>query len=323
MKRTLLFLAAASVVLSLPATAAAFRGVAVAKDAARHSVVVASKGGLVRTVRAPGRAGSVRLGHRLVFSARRLSDGTFRASSVRATGNARHAVIRGVVVRNQRRLHRLLISAGGTVLAVRAPARGFASNRGPRTGDRVEVRVTISEKGLSAGSLEEIGHTDGLELEGIFLGIADGKLRLAVAHRGEVLVTVPAGFQLPTLSPGDEIQLVVSVDAAGAFTLVSVENDDENDNDDEGIDEDNGKVEVKGAITALAADSITVQAGHEGHASPVTCTVPAGTDLSAFKVGDKVEMKCTLVDGKLTLSRLKNEGDDDDDEDDGGHEGDH
>jgi hypothetical protein len=322
MKRTLPFLAALAAVLSLPATASAFRGVAVAKDAARHSVVVASKGGLVRTVRAPGRAGSVRLGHRLVFSARRLSDGTFRASSLRARGNARHAVIRGVVVRNQRRLHRLLISAGGSVFAIKArTSRGFSSNRGPRAGDRVEVRVTISEKGLRAGSLEEIGHTDGLELEGIFLGIADGKLRLAVAHRGEVFVMIPDGFQLPTLNPGDEIELVVSVDTAGAFTLVSVQNDDENDDDDEGIDEDHGKIEVKGAITALAADSITVQAGQS---SPVTCAVPAGTHLSGFAVKDQVEMKCALVDGKLTLTRLKSEDDEDDDDenDDGDHEGD-
>jgi hypothetical protein len=317
MKRTLLFLAAASVVLSLPATAAAFRGVAVAKDSARHSVVVASKGGLVRTVRAPGRAGSVRLGHRLVYSARRLSDGTFRASSLRAAGSARHAVIRGVVVRNQRRLHRLLISAGGTVFAVRAPARGFASDRGPRSGDRVEVRVTISGNSLEANSLDEIGHTNDVELEGIFLGIADGKLRLAVAHRGEVFVTIPAGFQLPAFNPGDEIELEVSVDTTGAFTLVSVQGDDENDNNDE---DHHGKVEVKGEITALETGSITVT---PNHGSPVTCMVPAGTNLSGFAIHDRVEMKCALVGTQLTLSRLKSDDDDDDDDDDGGHGGDH
>jgi hypothetical protein len=319
MKRTLLFLAAASVVLSLPATAAAFRGVAVAKDAVRHSVVVASKGGLVRTVRAPGRAGSVRLGHRLVFSARRLPDGTFRATSLRARGNARHAVIRGVVVRNQKRLHRLLISAGGTVFAVRAPARGFSSNRGPRSGDRVEVRVTISGNSLVANSLDEIGHTNDVELEGIFLGIADGKLRLAVAHRGEVFVTIPAGFQLPTLNPGDEIELEVSVDTAGAFTLVSVQGDEE-DGDNNDDDHHHGKVEVKGEITTLETGSITVT---PNHGSPVTCMVPAGTDLSGFGLHDQVEMKCALVGTQLTLSRLKSEDDDDDDDDDGGHGGDH
>ena len=56
MKRSALFLIAVAAVLSLPATAAAFRGVAVHR-LVRHSVVIASQGGLVRTVRAPGRAG--------------------------------------------------------------------------------------------------------------------------------------------------------------------------------------------------------------------------------------------------------------------------
>ena len=61
MKRILLLVAATAAVLALPATASAFRGVAVAKDQARHSVVVAAKGGVVRTVRAPGRLASIRL----------------------------------------------------------------------------------------------------------------------------------------------------------------------------------------------------------------------------------------------------------------------
>ncbi|MDQ2909500.1 MAG: hypothetical protein M3R39_00510, partial [Actinomycetota bacterium] len=293
MKRTLLFLLAASAVLALPATASAFRGVAVAKNPARHSIVAASKGGVVRTLRAPGRAGSIRLGRQLAYSARRLSDGTFRASSLRVRGNARHAVIRGIVVRNQRRLHRLLIAAGNSVFAVRSP-RGFTSfaSRGLRPGDRVEVQVTISKSGLEAGSLQEIGHADSLELSGIFLGMtSDGQLRLAVEHRGEVFVAVPAGFQLPQ-QPGDEVEAVVTVDAAGAFTLVSIQSDDENDDDHEGIDEDHGTIEVKGAITDLTDTSITVQSNH---ASPVTCAIPPGTDLSAFKVNDQVEMKCVLV----------------------------
>ena len=247
MKRTLLLVAAITAVLALPATASAFRGVAVAKDQARHSVVVAAKGGVVRTVRAPGRLASIRLGHGVTYSARRLSDGTFRATSIHSTSLARHAVLRGVVVRNQRRLHRVLLTAGGTVLSVRAPARGFASNRGPRAGDRVEVRVSVSGSGLIATSLTTLGHSGTMELEGIFLSATADTLRLAVEHRGEVFVAIPAGFQLPQLQPGDEIELIVDVDAAGAFTLVSVQTDDENDGDHEGIGEDHGRVEVHGA----------------------------------------------------------------------------
>jgi hypothetical protein len=172
MKRLFFFTAALAAILALPATASAFRGVAVAKDQARHTVVVASKGGIVRTVRAPARIGGIRLGHRVTYSARRLSDGTFRARTLPARGRVSHAVLRGVVVRNQRRLHRLLISAGGSVFAVRSPARGLASNRGPRSGDRVEIRVRISRHGLSASSVTTLGHANTLELEGIFLGVS-------------------------------------------------------------------------------------------------------------------------------------------------------
>lgn len=316
MKRTLLVAAATAAVLALPATASAFSGVAVAKDQARQSVVVAAKGGVVRTVRAPGRLGSIRLGHRVTYSARRLSDGTFRATSIRSTGPARRALLRGVVVRNRPKLHRVLLSAGGTVLSVRAPARGFASNRGPRAGDRVEVRVRVSAGGLAASSLTTLGHTGTLELEGIFLSATADTLRLAVEHRGEVFVAIPAGLQLPQLQPGDEIELIVTVDAAGAFTLVSVQGDDANDDDHEGIGEDHGRVEVHGAITQLGDGTITVQSRG---GSPVTCAVPAGADLSGFKVTDRVEMRCANVNGTLTLTRLKSDDEGDDDGGDDGH----
>src|SRR5262249_10332367 len=104
----------------------------------------------------------------------------------------------------------------------------------------------------------------------------------------------------------------VSVDAAGAFTLVRVENEEDEDNDD-----DNGRVRVEGDITAFPTGGITVQSEH---GSAVTCAVPAGVDLSAFRVRDRVEMRCALVNAPLTLFRLKKE---DDDDDDGGHHGGH
>jgi len=310
MKRSALFLIAVAAVLSLPATAAAFRGVAVANDTARHSVVIASRGGVVRTVRAPGQAAAIRLGRRLIVSARRLSDGTYRAGSLRAAGHTRRALIRGVVVRNQRKLHRLILSAGGSVFAVRT-GHGFESTRsGPGPGDRLEVRVVISPRGLRAATVEDLGHDGTLELEGIFLGLrGDGSLRLAVVHRGEVFVAVPAGFKLPPLKPGDEIELHVLVDTSGAFTLVRIENEDNDEN------EDRGRVEVRGKISALSEESITVD---PRHGSPVTCQVPKGVELSSFELGEPVEMRCVRLNGALTMTRLKSE---DDDHDGGGHGG--
>ena len=316
MKRILLFLALAAAVLAVPATAAAFSGVVVAKQATRDALVVASRGGVVRTVRATAkRFRAIRTGQRLVFSGRKLSDGTFAARALRVTGRSRHAALHGIVVRQ--RAGQILLSAGGSLVTLRSSARGFAALNGKhRPGDVVIARVTVTRNGLSASSIRTIGHSDGLELEGIFLGVNGNQLRLAVEDRGEVFVTVPDGFQLPPLSPGDEVELVVSVDASGVFTLVAIQTDDEDDDDDEGIDEENGRVEVKGQITSLTG-GVTVQP--EG-GSPVTCAVPDGTHLSGFNVGDRVEMKCRLVNGNLTLRKLEHDEDDDND-DDGGDDG--
>ena len=153
------------------------------------------------------------------------------------------------------------------------------------------------------------------ELEGIFLGLSGDQLRLAAEHPGEVFVTVPGGFQLPALEPGEEIELDVSVDATtGAFTLVSIRTDDENDGE-------HGRVEARGTITHLTDTSITVSGGREedgddgdGSGTPVTCAVADKSLLSGFQINDKVEMRCAEVNGTLTLVRLKKEDDDGDDD---------
>ena len=147
MKRTLFLVAATAAVLALPATASAFRGVAVAKDQARHSVVVAAKGGVVRTVRAPRTA---RLDPRsatgVTYSARRLSDGTFRATSHPLDG-PRPAAPSCAASSSE-------TSPGSTAccspraapcLSVRAPARGLRleprpPRRRPRRGARQRLR---------------------------------------------------------------------------------------------------------------------------------------------------------------------------------------
>lgn len=61
--------------------------------------------------------------------------------------------------------------------------------------------------------------------------------------------------------------------------------------------------EVKGTISALGA---TIDVGS------VSCSIPAGANLSAVAVGDLVEMTCRSVGGVLTLARVKKEHADDD-----------
>ena len=60
-------------------------------------------------------------------------------------------------------------------------------------------------------------------------------------------------------------------------------------------------VEASGTIAALASGSITVQTDSE----PVTCAVPAGANLSAFRVADYVSMKCVITSDGLRLERLQ------------------
>jgi hypothetical protein len=313
MKRILLALGLVAAVLVVPATASAFSGVVVAKQAKRDTFVIASRGGVVRTVRAHKHFRAVHAGQRVAFAAKKLADGTFSASKMRVTGRRSHATLRGIVVRQH--AGRILLSTGGSLVVLRSSARGFTAVNGRhRAGDVVLARVTVTRNGLRASSIRTLGHENGMELEGIFLGVNGNQLRLAVEGRGEVFVTVPDGFQLPPLNPGDEVELVVSVDASGAFTLVAIQTDDEDD-DDQGINEEHGRVEVHGQITSLT-DGVTVQ---PRGGSPVTCAVPSGFDLSRFHVNDRVEMKCRLVNGQLTLRKL--EQDDEDDGDGGG--GDH
>ncbi len=234
------------------ATSASWKGVVVGNDPARNAVITASAGGVVRTVRSSSTARSLTLGLSLIFRARQLRDGTFRARRITPAGRATRAQLRGVLIRYQS--GRYLVSAGGSVLAIRgreARRTTAASTAGVRPGDKVLMTTSIAHGALTATSIRTVGHAGSVELEGIFLGLTTtGQIRLAVAHSGEVLVTVPAGVTLPALSPGDELELAVTVDSAGAFTLVRLgdaevgtandENADENDqgedNNDQGDD---------------------------------------------------------------------------------------
>ena len=66
--------------------------------------------------------------------------------------------------------------------------------------------------------------------------------------------------------------------------------------------------EVKGRIASLAP--LTV--------GSLTCVVPSGVALSAFRVGDVVELTCDLVHGQWLLRKLKLEDRDGDDDDNSG-----
>lgn len=316
MKRVFLLAAAAIAALAfaLPATAGmTFRGVVIAKDAKRKSLVTASKNGVVRTVRARGAFKRVRVGKRVAVQAAELPDGTFAASKIRLLGKARHAHFRATVVTV--RGARLILSAGRSVFAIRirtgAKTGQSEGTGGLKPGDEVDCDAGIKGGGLEADDddVDVVGHSDELVLEGIYLATADdGTIELAVVHRGRVFVKVPENVIVPDFAPGDEVALVVTVGEDGSFTLVKAENEDEGDDngDDDGddVDIDGPKAEftVVGILASLDDGYVTVKL--EDH-DPIHCAIPDGFDISGFAVGDRVLMACKYKEGKPVLIGLR------------------
>ena len=313
--------AAAAAAVAVPtAGAGTFKGIVVKRDAARHTIAVASPSGVVRTVRTSRLRTA---GTRVSVSAAKLSDLTFRASRVTVLGRAGAARVHGVVLRHLPA--RTLVSAGGSVLSIRTTGRTFASANSMRPGTIVNARVRISRGALSAPRLLQAGQATVFEAEGTIASLSP--LELTVEHGVTITLTVPAALTLPSsLAVGDRVEAIVSFDGT-TYTLVTLKDENEAQDEDNDQNEDRQEVEVEGTVTAVAADSssITVQSGRDG-STPVTFAVPAGFDLRGVKAGDRVEAKGFRKDGVLTLSRLelKDEGDDnggDGSGDDGGHHG--
>ena len=312
MKRFALLAAAAvaAIAVALPATAGAatFHGVVIAKDSARKALVTASRNGTVRTVRVGAGFKRVSVGRLVAVRAAQLPDGTFSASAVRRLGKSRHVHVHGTVV--SKLGARLVLSAGGSVFALRVSGKAGASEGGGlQPGDEVDCDAKVKHGGLEArqGDIDEVGHAGQLVLEGIYLDTTEDRMiELAVVHRGRVLVSVPEGMDVPAFEAGDEIALVVSIGEDGAFTLVKAENEDDNGNDDDG-GMSKGEFAVVGTLAAVTGEAVSVKVEHRP--VPVRCGVPDGFDLSGFEVGQRVYMSCKYGNGHFVLLQLKKKGD--------------
>ncbi len=316
MKRAFLLAAAvvAAIAFALPATsmAATFRGVVIAKDSARKSLVTASRNGVVRTVRARAAFKRVRVGRLVAVKAAALPDGTYAASKVRMLGKSRRVHFRGTVVAVKGA--RLVLSAGHSVFSLRVRGGKTAAADGAsdfKPGDDLD-----GDGVCKGGSLEtrrdhvkKVGHSDELVLEGIYLGTGDdGTIELAVVHKGRVFVHVPDGMLVPDFQPGDEIALEVTVEEDNSFTLVKAENESSpgDDDDNEGdvhMNNPDHEFSVVGVLAALSDDSVGVKV--EGKDEPVRCAVPDGFDLTGFETGQHVFMSCRYGDGHPVLLALK------------------
>ena len=97
--------------------------------------------------------------------------------------------------------------------------------------------------------------------------------------------------------------LIVSVGAANVFTLVAIE-EIENENQIENEQE----VEVKGFVVSSTTTKLVVQS----NGKTFTFAAATGTTLPILPTGTFVEVKGVMVKGVLTLERVKIEDDDGD-----------
>jgi hypothetical protein len=262
---TRIAIAAIALLAAFPATASAdtVEGVVVARDAQRGMVVTAGRGGSVAALRVQ-RAAAFKPGLRLRAKANPLGDGTYRVRKVKRRGRVGAAQARFTLVGRADRA--LVAMAGGTTFGLRS------GTEVPAPGAVVVAKVRLAGGKATVTKLRQIGQASTLTLRGRFAGFDGGVLRLDSG----VAVTVPAGVE-PALEVGDEVELLVD----GSFKLIAI----------------NGELEVYGALTAVAPDSISVGA--------VTCAVPEDLDVSDLVVGDTVLVFCTLVDGVLTAEELE------------------
>lgn len=295
--------AAAALVAAPTAAAASFTGVTVAKDAKRKAVVVVS-GRSVRTVRAGALFAGVRVGQRLVVRGSRGADGTYSAAALRPAGRARHVRFGAVVVRHDRALRRLILSAGGSVFAVRAGSGGRASassgGGGLQAGARVDVVAKLTAAATWSGDVRETGHAKLVELEGIFLEAKGDGFDLAVVARGLVHVEVPEGAVLPNFEPGDQVRMLVLIGRDGSFTYIRGAEEGERpkprpEHPKEGL-------EAQGVLAEKDAYSVTVRTETDGR---VQCAVPAGMDLSIFRVGERVKVRCVSRENRDVLVKIQ------------------
>ncbi len=311
MKRYLLLLtasiAALAVVLPATAGAATFRGAVVAKDSARKALVTASKDGTVRTVRLHTNFNRFRVGSTVAVRGVKLPDGTFSAAAVRRLGKARNTHVRGTVVKQL--ATRLVMSAGGSVFALRLAGKQSAAEGGLKPGDRIncDVRFKRGSPETRKDGVTKVGHDGQLVLEGIYLSTDEqGTIELAVIHKGRVFVNVAGDVEVPSFEAGDEIALVVTVEDDGSFTLVKGESENEpGEGDDDGnVDIGKEQFSVPGVLSALGVDGLSVKV--QGRNEPVRCTFKAGSvDLSGYEVGQWVYVTCKYAEGRFVLVAIK------------------
>jgi hypothetical protein len=210
------------------ASAAPLRGVVVHDNARAHSFVLAGPWGRLSAVHARHLPA---VGRTVTVAARRLHNGTWAAQRVRVGRASAHVRLRGTVTYVNLRRGTFVVSSRGASLLVHARASRrhdvrFPSDSGVREGEVVTVDGDVTGASVDASSVKPAeNQSSGISLEGTVQAIDPVARTLAVSADDDdqsgavVSVQVPSSFDLGAYTVGEAVELTVSLNPDGTYTL--------------------------------------------------------------------------------------------------------
>jgi hypothetical protein len=211
---------AAAAIFPSSAFAGTFTGVVVGKDAGR--IAIASKSGLVHTVRTRAHVG---MGARVRVN----------GSALRVVGRAHQARIHGVVVR--RIGGTTFLAAGRSLLAIRSGRRlASAGDSRLRSGAVVNANVLIANGQVVQQSMQVVGQAGKVTIQAQVTAVGVGTITVSV-NGTPLTIALPAGIQLPASLVGQSITLTLNLAAAANADDEDEDEDEDNDEDDDRDDD--------------------------------------------------------------------------------------
>ena len=178
-------------------------------------------------------------------------------------------------------------------------------------GSEVEIVASVSGTTLTLveikldGDGAENGDDDGssvdghsvIHVEGFVTALDPGSITIQPGHSASpVTLAIPDGFTLPAgLGAGSKVEARGAlVGATLTLTRLELQTDES----------DSSEVETEGTVTALDANSITIQPAGSG--TPLTFAIPAGFTLpDGLQVGAFVDAEGEMASSVLTLSKIE------------------
>lgn len=215
--------------------------------------------------------------------------------------------VKGTVVHTSARSHSFVVaSPAGALTAIHA-------KRNPKVGRTVTVRTRRLGNGtLSATKVRSGARRTRARVRGTVTYVDRARRSFVVSARGVSLVVHRSRAGKRAVAAA-----APALPAIGDVVTVTSRFDRHGDLEEHGVrhhGEDDGTIELEGRILAIDPDArtLTLSADDEGELpGSVVVHVPDTFDITAYKVGDELELRATLeADGTYTAVGTSQNGDD-------------